>query len=82
MASLGLALVSGFVLPVRAFNFTTNITAVRACGDVLVTWQGGAPPYNLTVIVSCALRGRRCGGRRRTLCCSSERVTTHGKADV
>ena len=60
IASLGLVLVSGFILQARAFNFTTNITDVRACGDVQVTWQGGTPPYNLTVIVSCAL----CGGQR------------------
>jgi len=50
--SLVLLYLPSLMAPALAFNFTTNTTAVSACGDMLVTWEGGSPPYNLTIIVS------------------------------
>ena len=47
---LALGLVS--VLDILAFSFSFDKPSPEQCGTVYVSWQGGVPPFSLSILVS------------------------------
>ena len=46
-------LLAATILPfVFGFTFSFGTTSLAECGTVDVNWQGGSPPFSLSIIVS------------------------------
>ena len=53
-----LALAIVLIPIIHGFTFSLDQTSPEQCGTVIVSWQGGSPPFSLSIIVGHILNAR------------------------